>query len=307
MKKLLFVILAVVCFIYPVSASDRPTLTVLDFKTNNVSENDMNSIITFLSASLFDTEKYRVIDTAQRDTILQELAFSNSGCTDESCQLEIGQLLSAEIIVTGDIANIGNRIIITARMIETETSETLSTSKSVYKNLEELIDSMHIFAEQLAGIRQESTEMQIAETVEPIIDEPEEPKEPLTGRDIAAWSTLGAGAVAAGVGGYFIYNALAYKSSDVEPALAVYNDDDVADFGELTPEEYYDAAWADYLEVFDVYKGKALTGLIITGAGILSIGASVVLFLLPDKQEADVSFMILPQPDACSFQWRVRM
>lgn len=309
MKRPFFlVLLMTICVVLPLSAEEKPTLTVLDFSINSISEQDMNSIITFLSASLFDTGLYRVIDTAQRETILKELEFSNTGCTDESCQLEIGRLLSAEIIVTGDVAKVGNRYVFTARMIETETSETLSTAKAVYQSMDELIDSMTGFADTLTGAPDARPAADaVGEKPEDEAEEAAEAemKQPMSGRSIAAWSTFGVGVAAAGIGGYVMYDALEYKSGSVDPALAAYNAD-VTDLGGQSVEEYYNSLWSTYLDVFDNFKGKALTGLIVTGAGILSIGVSVVLFLLPEKEE-DLSFMILPRPGACSFQWRVKL
>jgi len=69
----------------------------------------MQSIITLLSSALFRTDKFTVIDVGQWAAILSEMEFSNSGCSDESCQLEIGKLLSSEMIVVGDITKVGSR------------------------------------------------------------------------------------------------------------------------------------------------------------------------------------------------------
>ena len=40
------------------------------------------------------------IEVSQRDNILKEMEFSLSGCSDESCMLEVGKMLSAESIST---------------------------------------------------------------------------------------------------------------------------------------------------------------------------------------------------------------
>ena len=51
---------------------------------------------------------------AQRETVLKELEFSMSGCTDESCMLEVGKMLSAELIVGGSISQLGSKIVLSA-------------------------------------------------------------------------------------------------------------------------------------------------------------------------------------------------
>ena len=83
-----------IVILVPAASQDRETLAVLDFTTEAVSRTEMTAIVEFLSAELFNTEKYIVIDVSQRETILSEMEFSHQGCTDESCALEIGKLLS---------------------------------------------------------------------------------------------------------------------------------------------------------------------------------------------------------------------
>lgn len=69
---------------------DKPVITVLDFTINEVSQTEMKSIIGLLSSALFKTKYFTVIDVSQRETVLKELQFSMSGCSDESCMLEMG-------------------------------------------------------------------------------------------------------------------------------------------------------------------------------------------------------------------------
>jgi hypothetical protein len=87
----------------------KPTITVLDFSTESVSQSEMKTIISLLSSSLFQMNMFTIIDVSQRENILNEIRFSASGCTDESCMLEIGRLLAAEMIVVGSLSKIGSR------------------------------------------------------------------------------------------------------------------------------------------------------------------------------------------------------
>ena len=100
---LLFLIL-IIAFFTPLLAQGKATLAVLDFTTEAVSSTEMTAIVEFLSAELFKTKKYRVIDVSQRETILKEMEFSMSGCYDETCALEIGKMLSAELIVVCNLS-----------------------------------------------------------------------------------------------------------------------------------------------------------------------------------------------------------
>ncbi len=171
-----FVILATV-LLSPVAAQNRETLAVLDFTTEAVSETEMNAIVEFLSAELFNTDKYIVIDVSQRETILTEMEFSNQGCTDESCALEIGKLLSAELIVVGNLSKVGSRYLMSVKMLQTETSRTMGTANGKFNDLDELIDGLEAIAVTLAGKEKE--------TVAVATPEPESEPEPEAAQPIA--------------------------------------------------------------------------------------------------------------------------
>ena len=282
MRKSVFVLLIVLLSSVSLYA-EKPVTTVLDFEINSVSRSDMKSIISFLSASLYDTGKYRVIDTAQRDTILNELEFSLSGCSDDSCQLEIGKLLSAEFIVTGDIARVGTRYILSARMLETETSETVGTAKGIYEDLDAMIDDMPDFADTLAGIApaaektKETAEASAEQDKTPIpVENPEEGVTPAAvkgtpdGNKVIAWSTLGAGAAMLGTGTYFLVDSI-LKLNAASDAKAAYIEAD------NNFEELYNA----YSDAYDTAENSDTmfwvgTGLI--GGGVVSTLVSVIFF-----------------------------
>ena len=186
LRFLVLVLVLSISFIFSVFAGPNPVVTVLDFSTNNISEADMKSVVSFLSSSIYDLGIFDVIDTGQRDMILSELNFSNSGCSDETCQLEIGKLLSAEYIVIGDIGKIGERYMLTTRLLETETSKAVGNAKGIYKDINEFIDSLHLIAEDLgskylAGLEDEmpaSDDNPIIESAQNVKDEEPEPVEP---------------------------------------------------------------------------------------------------------------------------------
>jgi hypothetical protein len=128
-----------------------PIITVLDFKTDGVSQGEMRNIIELLGTSLFSTRKYQLIDATQRDQLLKEVEFSASDCSDESCQLQIGKLLAATMVVTGTIGKVGSRYLVAAKMLETETSKTLGVADGIYTSLDGLVDALPDMARRLAG------------------------------------------------------------------------------------------------------------------------------------------------------------
>jgi hypothetical protein len=156
--------LLLVC-VFSATAQGKAIITVLDFSRDAVSLSEMRSIITLLSSALFQTEKFTVIDVNERERLLQELEFSAGECTDESCLLEIGRMLSAEAIVVGNIGKVGDRYILSAKMLETETARTLNTADGVYPSLNKLVDDVVPLARKLSArtVHRAGTEVAAAE------------------------------------------------------------------------------------------------------------------------------------------------
>ncbi len=304
MKKLILLFVPLLLISASVFSNDKPVLTVLDFRINSISESDMKSITSFLSASLHDAGEYTVIDTAQRDTILDELAFSNSGCTDESCMLEIGKLLSAQFIVTGDIALLGGRYIFSAKMIETETSATIHTAKNIYTDLGELIDDMPNFAARLSGLEAADTrtaaaesgsletarKTEAAEAAKPVPAETDTASKPTgTGNSIVGWSLLGGGTVIAGVGTYFLIDSI-MKINAANDAWSAY---DSATAGDVD----YDSLYSTYTTAFTAAENSNTmfwVGAGLAGGGVLAALSSLFFFGGDSEPAADMAVSILP-------------
>jgi curli biogenesis system outer membrane secretion channel CsgG len=123
-----------------------PIATVMSFNSQGMSTMDAQFITDYLSSALYNTKAFRIIDRNQRETLLQELSFSMSGCSEESCQLEMGRLLSADKIIVGNLGKISSRFIMDIRMIDVSSGETVSVSNNIYNSMDELIDDSRFIA-----------------------------------------------------------------------------------------------------------------------------------------------------------------
>jgi TolB-like protein len=146
-----YLVLLLLLLPWLVHAEAKPVITVLDFKSSGVSQREMRSIISLISTTLFKTGKYTVIDVAERETLLKEIEFSAGDCVDESCQLEIGRQLSAEMIVVGSIDKVGSKIVLAAKILETATSKTLNATDGIYQSLDDVLDNIYGFGRELAA------------------------------------------------------------------------------------------------------------------------------------------------------------
>jgi hypothetical protein len=147
---LILLILTSFCALAQNNKDNKSIITVLNFSTNGVSEHEMKALISLLSSALFQTGKYTVIDVSERDRLLKEMEFSASECTEESCQLQMGRMLSAESIVVGNITKVGTRYVLSAKILETETARTQNTSDGIYPTLDAMLDDIFTLANKLA-------------------------------------------------------------------------------------------------------------------------------------------------------------
>lgn len=308
MRKTILVLLLLSILLIQVSAQegdDLPILTVLDFTTESVSQAEMKTIISILSSALFQMEQFTVIDVSQRENILSEIEFSSSGCTDESCMLEIGRMLAAEMIVVGSLSKIGSRYVLSSKLLETHTGKTLGTADGIYADLDEMLDDLGDFSRQLVKqVAQPSEPAVAAEEPAPAAEEapavaeepppapepkaekpPKPPREPI----VIDWKKTGgigltaAGVAALGVGGYFSLNALV----NIREAWLAY--DQSTDVSEV------DSLYNAYLAAYEDQQPWFMNGLYIAGAGLLTGGLGVLLLTLPDKDApVEVSAAVVP-------------
>ena len=157
MKRIAFLML-LLSATSSIFAVEQKIITVMDFETSGVSEQEMTLFVDYLSSSVSDYEDYKLIDRRQREIILAEAQFSNSGCADESCAIEIGQLLSASEMIVGSLGSIGSRYLLNIKLIDVETGETIEDVSEKYSSIDELVDGSEDVIAQLisASIKNDS-------------------------------------------------------------------------------------------------------------------------------------------------------
>ena len=69
----------------------------------------------------------RVVERERIAEALQDLRMSSEGLIDQATALQLGKMTGARVIVTGNILQVDDELVITARLINTETSELVAT------------------------------------------------------------------------------------------------------------------------------------------------------------------------------------
>lgn len=138
----------------PDGAPRKINLAVVAIRNNEgVTKGETDLISDRLVMELFNTNKVNIMERSQMQDILKEQGFQQSGaCTDQSCLVEMGQVLGVEQIVYGSMGKLGNMFMINLRIIDVQTAKIKQVvSKDIKGNIEDVVVYLSQIAAQLVG------------------------------------------------------------------------------------------------------------------------------------------------------------
>ena len=149
MKKL-FSILFLVCIVSTLAiAENTVAVATFDVVGNAVSKDEAETITELYIAELVATGKVVVTDRANFSKLLAELKFQGSDWSDATKTIKLGNALNANVISRGKIMKLGNKLYISATLIEAKTAKVLSSSKAEITDLGEAPNLLVGFAKTL--------------------------------------------------------------------------------------------------------------------------------------------------------------
>ena len=155
MKKFCLV-LAMICAFFQLYADDddKIKLAVMEFEdmSGKIEENILANATEYLRVVFASTNRYIIISKdRQKDTIKDmRKKFNNDpsykACTDKNCQIQLGQALSADLIVKTTVTYFAGSYTISSELIDLEKEATIIASKEDYdgsdKALKTAIDKL---------------------------------------------------------------------------------------------------------------------------------------------------------------------
>jgi len=145
--KLLFIVLINMALL---GWTQNLTVAVVPFEAKNgYSADEVEGITELFSSYLVETGGLNIVTRTQFNKILTEQNFQMSGLTKDEDYARLGAALNAKAVATGSIMKLGNRTILAISLIDVETAKILSTSRTQFKNLDDLIDNMPTLAKEL--------------------------------------------------------------------------------------------------------------------------------------------------------------
>jgi len=133
----------------------KPYVAVMDFEAGEGIMKGLNRAVTDkVREGLMSTRKYVIIDRANIQMIMSELAFGQTGICDQSCAVQVGRALSAHFIITGRITQLGpEECQVSGQMTDVERTEIVrSASERCSCTATEIIASAETVAFAMAGV-----------------------------------------------------------------------------------------------------------------------------------------------------------
>jgi hypothetical protein len=144
---LVFLILFIINFNFLV-AEEKLKIALLDFTPENTRQTYARAVRNLFEVSLYKSGRFSILERNKMEIILKEQGFQMSGCTDTSCAVQIGKILSADMVVIGSLNKLG-RYTITAKIIhvrhgrvELADSETAETEDGIQNAVNALAGRM---------------------------------------------------------------------------------------------------------------------------------------------------------------------
>ena len=128
MKKFkTLIILGLILILCNLGMTEEKCYNVIVFPIRTVLiDKELGDIITSLvTFELSKSTLLRIVEKKEIEKVLEQQALSLSGFCDElNCQIEVGKILNAKRIITGEIGKVGERFLIALKVISVETGET---------------------------------------------------------------------------------------------------------------------------------------------------------------------------------------
>ncbi len=127
------------------------TLAVADLQAESVSASDASVITSLLRGELVKTGRFKVVEKANMDKILQEQAFQQTGCTSSECAVKLGRVLNVKLMIVGEFGKLMGDSFVNVRVIDVETGLVVHADKAKGNTSDALENAINSMAARLAG------------------------------------------------------------------------------------------------------------------------------------------------------------
>lgn len=144
---------------------DKPySIAIMKLKGMGISEIEAETLTETLYDSISQIlleqapnlkEKYSLLERSQMDKILDQFQLQDALCSDDSCAVTFGRILSVQRIIIGSVGLVGETYIISCRIVDVESSKVVRSSSRKYQGkIDGVLDILPLVGnELLTGVR----------------------------------------------------------------------------------------------------------------------------------------------------------
>jgi hypothetical protein len=135
----------------PLYAKDQEKLRVaiMDFSGEDVTAGDAKKVSDLIRTEMINTGQYTIIERNEMGKILKEQGFSMTGCTDVSCAVQAGKLLSARKMMVGTVMKLDESLVINGRIIDVERGTADFAQKEISQSRKDLVRAVDAFVNRI--------------------------------------------------------------------------------------------------------------------------------------------------------------
>ncbi|MDP2984126.1 MAG: PEGA domain-containing protein [Candidatus Latescibacter sp.] len=145
--------------------SDKPySIAIMKLKGMGISEIESETLTETLYSGISEIlqnqganlkEKYTLLERSQMDKILDQFKMQDVLCSDDSCAVTFGRLLSVQRIIIGSVGLVGETYIISCRIVDVESSKVIRSASSRHQGkIDGVLDILPLVGhELLTGVR----------------------------------------------------------------------------------------------------------------------------------------------------------
>lgn len=121
-----------------VPLEERPIAAVLSFSAKGKVEVDLAATVSdVVRSDLVQSGAFSVVERENVDKVLQELRFQMTGATDPSSAAQIGQMLNASRVLTGSVASLGGRMVVTISVVDVTSGKVIYSDNQQFSSPEQ--------------------------------------------------------------------------------------------------------------------------------------------------------------------------
>lgn len=114
-----------------IGRAERRSVAVLRLAAMGVEESLAGSVTELITTRMSNFPNITSIERGAIDAVLDELRFQNTGVTSAQEAARIGEMLNAEVVALGSLNRLGSSLVISVRLVETESARILGARELV--------------------------------------------------------------------------------------------------------------------------------------------------------------------------------